>query len=209
VRFRNWFVRIWAQPCKLLHPAHATWPSLLLFCVAISSWALPAAAIESPRAAGPLASGTEHPHEVGIGFTAGAGDIGVGALQLGIDAWYRPIKSAAFGVEALGFFVDNGADPQYCYGCLRGGTLLTGFAEARLGADRVLSGFARVGVGAAQLRFIAKDLSLRDEERTNMVLLLALGPQLTLWHFFLRARGIGTFTSDTFFGYGLELGGVF
>jgi hypothetical protein len=98
-----------------------------------------------------------------------------------------------------------------CYGCVSDGTLATAFVEGRLVPDAIVSPFLRAGVGAGSLAVESENPSEYGEgSEIHPVLALAAGPQLTVWHLFLRVRGTLTVTPPSrYTGLGAELGGVF
>ena len=76
--------------------------------------------------------------------------------------------------------------------------------------SKIVSAFARLGVGSAFVKINHEDLGQPDENLVEPVFLLAAGPELTLFHVYLRLRGTATLLpSDSFVGYGAELGAVF
>jgi hypothetical protein len=86
----------------------------------------------------------------------------------------------------------------------------TAFVEGRLVPNAIVSPFLRVGVGAGSFTVRPEDNAYLERTEAHPVLALAVGPQLTVWHVFLRVRGNLTVTPpSTYVGLGAELGAVF
>ena len=199
---------------KPWQPSHGFRHSLVLFGTLALALALPGPAraegsVASDHADGP-ASGSETPPPIGVGATVAIGDLGVAALTAGFDAWYRPWPALAFGLEGQTFMVDNGADPDYCENCIESAGLITAFGELRIPSTFPVSAFVRAGVGPAFVQINQGHIGEPDQDEVQPALLLAAGPELTISRVFLRARGTATvLASESFLGYGAEIGAMF
>jgi hypothetical protein len=122
-----------------------------------------AAADVAPASAAPAADAPEVPvqdseardreaYPVSVGFrTFIAPGLGVGGLGGGLDVAYSIRPELAVGAQYIGFFVDQGADPDYCERCIRSGSVGVVSAEGRLWPNLFVTPYARAGVGLSHL----------------------------------------------------------
>jgi hypothetical protein len=180
--------------------------SIALLTAAASTFAASAHADPGPPRKALTSERLDDGNELGIGVSVSAGKGGeVGSLGVGWDLWYRPHPWLAGGIEAQGMFFDN---LEYCSACLRNiGVFALGFIEAHPAPRAPISLFARFGLGLASLDY-ASTYNQASQSQIRPVAMLSIGPQVTVWHLFLRARGTATFTVKSFIGWGLELGTV-
>jgi len=119
-----------------------------------SLWAAPPAEPASSDQAPPAQC--DEPARYGVGLRGAAGIVEgfPSAFLLGFDLSYSPLPWSAFGLEAELARVDNGADPHYCVGCMRGGSSWRAFGEFRPFDDFPVFPFARVSAGLYDIEII-------------------------------------------------------
>jgi hypothetical protein len=110
------------------------------------------AADASDTPAGESEALTREAYPVSAGFrTFIAPGLGIGGLGGGLDVAYSLRPELAVGAQYFGFFVDQGADPDYCERCIRSGSAAVVSAEGRLWPNLFVTPYARAGVGLAHL----------------------------------------------------------
>lgn len=140
--------------------------------------------------------------------------LGVGAFGWGLDEAYSVIPNLALGGQYLSYFVDQGADPEYCERCIRDGQAALIFAEGRLWPARWFTPYARAGGGLSFVngQRVAYDTAYGE---TDFTLLAEAG--LELHHRWFSARAFGfhleimesKLDRDPFTGFGVQLGARF
>jgi hypothetical protein len=111
------------------------------------------AAADAPEAAaGDSKAVAREAFPVSVGFrTFIAPSLGIGGLGGGLDVAYSVRPELAVGAQYFGFFVDQGADPDYCERCIRSGSVGVVSAEGRLWPNLFVTPYARAGLGLAHL----------------------------------------------------------
>jgi hypothetical protein len=134
----------------------------------------------------------------------------VGGLGLGLDVAYSIRPELAVGATANLFTVDQGADPEYCSRCVRGGNSELAFVEGRLWAKGLVSPYARLGLGHARLA--GQKIAMQHFEEDRATLGAELGAEL---HYkALSIRGLvfhlqplgSALDDDALLGFGVQLG---
>jgi hypothetical protein len=138
----------------------------------------------------------------------------VGLLQLGIEGTYMLNPHLGFGGTWEGFYVDNGADPQYSApGTLSGGSHGLAFVEGDL-LRGVFTPYARLGLGVGRYdRYYPTTPggSYSDTQReTNFVGQATLGLALRLGPVLARVSAAPSlYGRDALMLYGVGIGGRF
>lgn len=139
----------------------------------------PATDAGEPTQAYPLSLGARAFMLPPTGFVGGAG--------LGLDVSYSLIPNFAVGATATWFFVDQGAEPQYCSRCVTSGNSELLFGEGRLWPQRYVTPYGRFNAGLTHLAGQKVELTAYDENR------FAVGAELgvELHYKMLSARAFG------------------
>jgi hypothetical protein len=140
-----------------------------------------------------------------IGVTAGFG--------LGVEASWSVLPRIAIGAQVNAFYVDQGADSDYCTRCVRRGNTELLFAEARLWPEATMTPFVRLGFGRAYLE--GQNADSEDYGAAHGSFEWEMGPE---FHFrFISARAFvfqllpigNSLNGEPIIGYGTELGARF
>lgn len=78
--------------------------------------------------------------------------LGIAGFGAGLDAAYSVLPYLAMGGQVLTYAADQGADPQYCAGCVYSGKSALIFAEGRLWPNLWVTPYARAGAGLSLLK---------------------------------------------------------
>lgn len=134
----------------------------------------------------------------------------IGGFGVGFDAGYSVLPNLAIGVTATRFFVDQGADPQYCERCVRTGSTALLFAEGRLWPEKLLTPYARLGMGHTRLE--GQVISPFNHVEDRLAVSAELGAEFhykiaSVRGFGFHYQPLGSPLDDTLLmGFGLQLG---
>lgn len=203
---------------KPLRPRHGGAPLLgagLLVACALCSFTASAQALGTAPSALPQAADAQ-PHSNPYPLSLGARGIMmpnagfVGGLGLGLDASYSIVPNFAVGATVLSFFVDQGADPDYCGPCVTRGSSELLYGEGRLLPESLVTPYLRVEIGRAHLE--GQRVAPQHYSENSATIGAELGAEL---HYkVLALRGFGfhlqpiasSLDSSELFGFGAQLG---
>lgn len=185
-------------------------PSCLLRLVLFVVIALPAAVAHAQTAAASTKDSDPYPLSIGARAFMMPPAGFVGGFGVGLDASYSVVPNFAFGANAATFFVDQGADPDYCSRCVTSGNSELLFAEGRLWPSGYVTPYARLGLGHAHLA--GQKVSPTHYEEDRVTLGAELGAELHYKALSIRALAFhwqplgSALDNDALLGFGVQLG---
>jgi hypothetical protein len=140
--------------------------------------------------------------------------LGVAGLGGGFDVAYSLRPELAVSAQYFGFFVDQGADPDYCERCIRSGSAGMVSAEGRLLPKAIVTPYGRAGFGLVHLAgqraayergYTENDAALQGEVGVELHYRWA---SLRLFGFHLAMLG-SELDADPFNAFGAQISGRF